>query len=54
MNENNCKKEVEYIQIENTLFKVTEYYKGSVTLDGIIKAGLKRDAEAVLRQMDND
>jgi hypothetical protein len=47
-------KDVEYIKIENTTFKVTSFYSGKISLFDLIKSALKRDADSVLQQMDNN
>ena len=43
--------DVETIRIGNTTYEVTSFYDGEATLTDIIKNSLKRNAEAVLRQM---
>ena len=46
--------DIEYMQIGNTKYKVTSFYNGDITYLDLIKNALKRDADTLLRQMDND
>jgi hypothetical protein len=50
----NTSGEVEYIKIGNTNFEVASFYNGNMTLIDVIKNALKRDAEMVSRQMNNN
>jgi hypothetical protein len=43
--------DVEYIKIENITFRVTSFYNKNTSLHDIIKSGLKREADTVLRQI---
>lgn len=45
--------DVEYKRIKNTTYEVSAFYGGKTTLLDIIKNSLKRDADAVLRDMNN-
>ena len=47
-------KDVEYIEIENTRYKINYHYDGSISFMDLIKNALKRDAEAALRQLANN
>jgi hypothetical protein len=46
--------DVKYIRVDNTTYRVTSFYNGNITLLDLLKNALKRDAEAVLRQMNNN
>jgi len=43
--------DIEYIRVGNTTYEVASFYDGDVSLMELIKNALKRDAQAVLRQM---
>ena len=45
--------DVEYIKVGNTMYEVNSFYNGNVSLIDIIKNALKREVQAVLRQMYN-
>jgi hypothetical protein len=45
--------DIEYIRIGNTTYRVKSFYDGDMSFFDLIKNALKRDADAVLRQMDN-
>ena len=44
---------IEYIRVGNTTYEVASFYDGEVSLMDLIKNALKRDAQAVLRRLDN-
>ena len=44
---------IDTMQIGNTTFKIASFYDGEVTLLDILKSALRRDAQAVLRQINN-
>jgi hypothetical protein len=46
--------DVEFIKVGNTTYEVTSFYSGETSLVEIIKNALKRDVQAVLRQMTNN
>ena len=53
----NCdenKEDVKYIKVDNTTYKVTSFYNGDTPLLDLLKNVLMRDADAVLRHMDNN
>jgi len=57
MNHNNNQpkgEDVEFIKVGNTTYEVTSFYGGETSLVEIIKNALKRDVQAVLRQMTNN
>ena len=45
--------DIEYMRIGNTAYKVTSFYNGDITYLDLIKNALKREADTLLRQMDN-
>ena len=45
--------DTDIMQIGNTTYEITSFYDGEVTLMDILKSALRRDAQAVLRQMNN-
>lgn len=46
--------EVDYIKTETITYEVHSFFDGDITLDELIKNALRRDAENVLRQLDNN
>ena len=45
--------DIDIMQIGNTTYEITSFYSGDVTLMDLLKSALRRDAQAVLRQMNN-
>ena len=46
--------DIDYIKTDTITFEVHSFYDDKTTLDEIIKNFLRRDAENVLRQLDNN
>ena len=46
--------DIEYMRIGNTTYKVTSFYNGDITYLDLIKNALKRDADTLLRRMNNN
>jgi hypothetical protein len=46
--------DIKYIRVDNTTYKVSSFYNGDMPLLDLLKDTLKRDADAVLRQMANN
>jgi len=45
--------DIEYMTIGTTTYKVTSYYDGDISLIDLLKTALMRDADAVLRRVEN-
>ena|GEM_PF-2243716 len=43
----------EYIRIGKTTFEITSFYNDEISFMSLLKNALQRDAEAVLRQIEN-
>jgi len=46
--------DVEYMRIGNTTYKINSIYDGEISFLELIKNAMKREADALLRQMDNN
>ncbi|MCL1904315.1 MAG: hypothetical protein FWF94_07850 [Oscillospiraceae bacterium] len=53
-NINTIERDVEYIEIENTRYKINYHYNGEVSFIDLIKNALKREVETALRKMENN
>lgn len=45
---------IDYISIDGKTIEVADVFNGNVTLKELVKNALQRDAEAVLRELDNN